>query len=201
MKVTFVRHGETRENIKGILQGQLPGHLTRKGINQAKILAKRLAKEKFDIIYCSDLKRAKDTAREIIKYHKKVPIKYVKELREMHFSNFTGKPGGELWQKYLKSGVDYANFKPRGGESPLDLMKRIKKFLNKIYKKHKGQHLLLIAHGGVNETLWHICQNKIPKLTKRNRYKNRQYNCCVNILKFKKGKPKLLLYNCTKHLK
>ena len=66
MKLTFVRHGETEENVKNIIMSQLNGKLTKGGLEQARKLAKRLANEKFDIIYCSDSQRTKDTAKEII---------------------------------------------------------------------------------------------------------------------------------------
>ena len=38
----LVRHGETEENVKGILQGHLQGHLTAKGINEAQALARKI---------------------------------------------------------------------------------------------------------------------------------------------------------------
>ena len=67
MKLIIARHGETEENKKGILQGHLPGKLTELGIEQSKKLALRLKNEKIDAIYSSDLARASNTAKEIIK--------------------------------------------------------------------------------------------------------------------------------------
>jgi len=42
MKLILTRHGETIENQKGIMQGHLPGHLSKQGVEQAKKLALRL---------------------------------------------------------------------------------------------------------------------------------------------------------------
>ena len=67
MKLILTRHGETVDNIKGILQGQNPGKLSENGIQQAKQLALRLKNENIDAIYSSDLARAADTAKEIYK--------------------------------------------------------------------------------------------------------------------------------------
>jgi probable phosphoglycerate mutase len=90
MKIILTRHGETIENRMGIAQGHLPGKLTEKGIGQAKKLALRLKDEKFDAIYSSDLARAADTAKEIIKFHPNVNAHFVKELRERNIGEFEG---------------------------------------------------------------------------------------------------------------
>ena len=115
MKLIIARHGETIENQKEIIQGQRLGTLSENGIEQAKKLALRLKSEKIDYIYSSDLARAKDTTKEIIKFHQNVPIEYVKELRERNLGEFEGKTKkeiglvGERWSRM------YAN--PKNGEN------------------------------------------------------------------------------------
>ena len=42
MKLILTRHGETEENIKGIVQGHMPGRLSATGKDQAKRLAKTI---------------------------------------------------------------------------------------------------------------------------------------------------------------
>lgn len=200
MKITFVRHGETESNRKKIVQGHIGGRLTKKGKLQARKLAKRLAKEKFDFIYSSDLQRAKETAKEIKKYNKNTKIIYTRELRELNQGIFEGK-SSEKMRQFFKSKKLSPYWKPKGGESLVELKSRLNKFLKKIYKKHKGKHILIIAHGGTNRAIWYICHNQIPNFNKKSKRFKVQDNCCVNIMKFtRKGKPKLVLYNCTKHL-
>ena len=198
MKLTTVRHGETENNVSEILISQLEGDLTKKGKDQAKLLGKRLSKEKFDIIYCSDSKRTKDTAKEIIKYHKNTPIVYTKELREIHRGDKIGEHGMKLWEEYKKSEKPFAEFKPKGGESPLDLVNRIKEFVEKIKAKHSHKKVLFITHGGVNRSLRDIVLDQTPSEEQMESGKNN--NCCVNIFDLSKEKPKIVLYNCTKHL-
>lgn len=82
MRLIITRHGETLENMEGIVQGHMHGTLSKKGIEQAEKLAKALKDEQIDYIYSSDLKRASDTAREISKFHKNVPFQLTKDLRE-----------------------------------------------------------------------------------------------------------------------
>ncbi len=86
MKLTIVRHGESIANSKGISQGNqdewMDTPLTEKGKEQARAVAERLKNEDVDIIISSDLKRAKQTAEEINKFHN-VEIKFDSRLRDM----------------------------------------------------------------------------------------------------------------------
>ena len=80
MKLILVRHGETEGNVKQIIQGQTHGKLTKKGIKQAKLLARRLKNEKIDVVFSSDLQRAKNTTKQILNHHCKIPVFYDKLL-------------------------------------------------------------------------------------------------------------------------
>ena len=65
IELILSRHGETEENKLHIMQGQLPGHLSELGKQQAKALAETLDKEELDVIVCSDLARSYDTAMAV----------------------------------------------------------------------------------------------------------------------------------------
>jgi len=85
MKILLTRHGETEENKQGILQGWLPGHLSKEGRRQARLLAEHLQNVKIDFIYTSDLLRCVETAKEIAKFHpnaKFIPEKLLRESFE-----------------------------------------------------------------------------------------------------------------------
>ena len=60
MTIYIVRHGQTEENIRKILQGHMPGTLTAEGREQVSAAAESLAMEGilFSRIVSSDLKRA-----------------------------------------------------------------------------------------------------------------------------------------------
>lgn len=79
MNLIIVRHAESIANSKGISQANRDEwsdtSLTEKGLIQAKAVAERLKNEDIKIIFCSTLKRAKETAQEINKFHN-VEIKY-----------------------------------------------------------------------------------------------------------------------------
>lgn len=72
MKIIIVRHGESEANS---LEKEIDNPaLSEKGIEQAKILAKKLASEKINKIYSSDYLRAVETAKEICKHHNLEPL-------------------------------------------------------------------------------------------------------------------------------
>ena len=57
-KLFLVRHGETVDNARQLMQGQTQGELNATGVAQAEDVARRLAAEHFDAIIASDLHRA-----------------------------------------------------------------------------------------------------------------------------------------------
>lgn len=91
IQLYITRHGQTEENLRRILQGQMPGHLTQEGIHQAEELRERLKDIPFDCIFTSDLKRAKDSALIIALPHQ-CPIIEEPLLRERDFGIHTGGP-------------------------------------------------------------------------------------------------------------
>jgi len=63
MRLILIRHGETIENKKRIVQGHTHGTLSKNGIKQTRLVAKRLSDLKIDVIFTSDLRRAINTAK------------------------------------------------------------------------------------------------------------------------------------------
>lgn len=193
MKMILTRHGETEENILGIIQGHLPGKLTKKGIEQAKKLAKRLEKEHIDYIYSSDLARAADTAKEIAKYHPDVPIEFTKDMREKYLGSLQGKTKAEIGWKKEVSRMDADD-----GETRKEVYDRAKRFLDKIITKHKDQTVLLVGHNGINKAINSVIIGNSPEdvflgeLIK---------NTSISIYELDEDKKhKIHLFNCIKHL-
>lgn len=58
--VYIVRHGETPENVAGIIQGQKDTVLNDAGEAQSKLAADALRDVPFDMAFTSDLRRARD---------------------------------------------------------------------------------------------------------------------------------------------
>lgn len=189
MKLIMVRHGETEDNLKQILAGHLPGKLTLNGKEQARRVALRLKDEQIDAIYSSDLKRAKDTALEIAKFHPKTKIHFTKELRETDFGDLTGMD---------PKNVDWKNL-PTNVETLDQIYVRGKKFLDKIYHKHKDKTVLFVCHGGIKGAITAVILNEGPDYIKQS---TKIGSTAVSIFEIREDKKHIVhLLNCTEHLK
>jgi broad specificity phosphatase PhoE len=161
MKLYLIRHGLTPNNKLGRTNGQRNDEsLSEEGREQALAVIPQIPRT-VTHIYCSDLKRARETA-EIINNELKLPISYHKELRERDFGDLTNMTWPEIGEKYgqeLLSNdvlVNY-DFRPYGGESAEDVTKRLKTFLEFLKKQHKpDDHVLVVTHGGILKIMHYI---------------------------------------------
>jgi broad specificity phosphatase PhoE len=200
MKLIIIRHGETEWNARHKVQGLSDQPLSKEGMWQADLLGGRFAKTDIDAIYTSTLKRATKTAEAVGKYHPGLKVNVEKALNEMDWGAWEGLSFEQIRKKYPKQFasrlLDKYHFAPKGGESPSDLRKRLTPFLKKIVKKHKGQTVLIVGHGGINRVLMGIImgwdEKKIVDVFTK--------NTAVNILHVKEGKSRMHLFNCVKHL-
>lgn len=85
----FLRHGETRENRDGIVQGQNETELTAAGRQMAEAAAETLSNVTLGSIYASPLKRAWGTA-SIVSVLTRVPVYELAGLMERHWGKFQG---------------------------------------------------------------------------------------------------------------
>ena len=145
-RIIFVRHGETFGNLKKMIHGHTNGRLSKNGLSQAKKLAKRLSEENIDVIYSSDLTRAKQTAREIAHYHD-VPLYYDKRIREKCYGIFERKKISTLAKAEKQAGKRYILFTPKGGESYKQVQKRASSFFKEVLAKNKDKTILVVTHG------------------------------------------------------
>jgi broad specificity phosphatase PhoE len=198
MRIILVRHGETVDNVKGLTQGHKHGRLTDKGKRQALLLAEELKKYRIDAIYSSDRGRAAQTARLIAKQHRHVPVVYSKELMEIGKGRFDGKPRKLAEDAQKASGVPKHKWRPSGGESWVDVQKRVRKLLISIKKTHRSHTVLLVGHGRVNSIVLYT-------LTKTPLGHTKKFvvspNASVTIVDInRKGKAGIKLLNYTRHL-
>ena len=88
--IILVRHGETVDNARNVMQGQTQGELNERGMEQARQVAVRLASEPVDAVVASDLHRAIQTAEIIAEPHG-LPVNTTALLRERDWGSFTGR--------------------------------------------------------------------------------------------------------------
>ena len=90
MKLYFVRHGKTEWNLEGRLQGAKgDSPLLEESIKQVRELGRYLSDTHFDLVFSSDLPRAKKTTELIIESQKsKVEVTYTNsKAKRFHWSN------------------------------------------------------------------------------------------------------------------
>jgi broad specificity phosphatase PhoE len=197
MRLLLARHGETEGNNKGVFLGLIDESLNQNGIIQAEKVALRLKNVGIDIIFSSDLKRAKETTEIINKYHH-LNIDLKKELRERNFGIFQGKSKEKLFDIVRRSKIEFHKYKPKNGESCLEVQERIVNFFKKIIENYSDKTVLIVTHGAViMELLFYL--TKLP----RNEFRKvEQDKTALNIIKINQdGTIRVELINNTDHLK
>lgn len=145
MKITVIRHGQTNYNKKDLCNG-LPSpkvHLTDLGKKQAQVAAKKLATKKIEAIFISELRRSKQTAEIINKYHK-VPLFMDGRLNDRSMGVFEDQPAKSFYAWRDKQ-VNPWTVKPRGGESYEQMKKRVGAFLHDL-EKLDFKNVLIVTH-------------------------------------------------------
>lgn len=195
-KLYLMRHGETDWNKNSIFQGQTDIDLNKKGVEEAKKAAHFFDNLKLDIIYSSDLVRAKNTAKFIGK-EKEMKIIEHKKIREISFGSWEGLNYQEIEEKFpdnlAKWREDPLNNYPLGGEKIISFKSRIKDFFQKILVKHQGQKILVVTHGGVIK----MYLTFVLAMNAKEFWKFQIDNCSITELKFYDNDPILSKLNFT----
>jgi valyl-tRNA synthetase len=144
VEVTYIRHRQSEHNAKDLAAGWIDCHLSEKGKEQTKELKDYLSDKSFDVIFCSDLIRTKETAalafpgKEII---------YDKRLREIDFGDLSGKINKEV-NKFREKGFP-------NGETYQQLGERVNDFIQDKLGDYQGRKVAIVTHSGI----WKILEN------------------------------------------
>ena len=158
MNLYVVRHGEVRSNASDRVCKRTDEKLTKKGIEQAKYVGKKLEKINFDVVFSSPLLRVTETAKYI------VPNKNIildERLTERGLGTLVGRKWKDV-DRYTWNSLD-TEVTPEGAETLLSGLKRTKSFLEDIHKKYKGKNVLVVTHNFVSKCIWAIEENITDK--------------------------------------
>ncbi len=162
-RIIAVRHGETDWNVAKRIQGQMDIALNAHGQWQAQRVGAALRDDSIDAIYSSDLVRALATAQAIAQHTQAQGLAAVRThtgLRERGFGLFEGHTYSAIEEQWPEQSRRWKHrdpeFAPAGGESPLQLMQRVRQTVNQIAEQHAGQQIVLVAHGGVLDMLYRL---------------------------------------------
>jgi len=157
-RLYLVRHGETFDNERQIMQGQTQGELNPTGIRQAEALSVQLADVSFDAVIASDLWRSIQTARIVAAPHQ-LPVVTTPLLRERDWGSFTGR-----FIPDLKNVSPW----PDDIESLPALKERARQFLQYVRDTWPGQTVLAVGHGITNKAIqavyWDKEMNEVEKM-------------------------------------
>ena len=140
--IYLVRHGETYDNARQVMQGQTQGELNEHGKQQALTVAGRLANQPIDAVIASDLHRAIQTAEYIAARHDMV-VNTTPLLRERDWGSFTGRFIPDL------KGVPW----PDDIESEEALIARAHTFLLYVTATYPEQRVVAVGHGIINKAI------------------------------------------------
>ncbi len=198
-RIHLVRHGESEWNILKKIQGHANAPLTTKGLKQAEQVAKKFKNMDIDVVYSSDLDRARITAETIASYSS-VDLHVREDLREMNFGVWETMLFSEVQEKYPKQfeqwmkEPEYLNIDE--GENLESLQFRMNRVLDDIIGVNEGKDILIVSHGTALKTML-LTLLDIP-LTN---YKNLAMdNVSHSIIEIRDYNNVLKLYNDTSHL-
>ena len=140
VNITYFVHGTTTDNQKEISSGWYDVGLSDLGIKQSIDLKEQIVGKKFDVVFCSDLKRAVDSAK--LTFEGVVPIIADKRLRECNYGDYNAKPSS------IVEPLQEENLKKRfpNGESYEDVKARIADFLSFLKTNYDGKSVAIVAH-------------------------------------------------------
>ncbi len=154
----LIRHGAIDATQEKRFVGQIDPPLSPDGRKQSERQGRQLANVPFSKVWCSDLKRAYETAA-IVCRNRGLNLQPAPELREINLGQWDGvamsqirEQFPDLWQA---RGEDIGHIRPPGAESFADLQQRVVPFIRRIAAQSAG-NTLIVTHAGVIRVL--LCQ-------------------------------------------
>lgn len=139
--ITYFVHGTTVDNQKEISSGWSDAPLSELGIEQGKALRGRTGGKEFDVIFCSDLQRARESAE--LAWGGLFEIIPDARLRECNYGDLNGHPSEEVEPLQEKE----MHFKPfPNGESYEDVKNRVADFLEFLKQNYDGKRVAIVGH-------------------------------------------------------
>lgn len=207
-KVILVRHARTTYNEQGRYQGSSDESvLTEKGHQDAYATGLALQQYNFDAVYTSPLTRVQQTTQAILAALKQTnnipPVFIDHQLTEIQMSDWQGLLYQEVKEKFSEA---YSCWQ----ETPhlftlnniffpiLELFQQTQQFWQVVLNKHRGQTILVVAHGGTNRALISTAVGLNPKHYHSLQQSNSGISCLEFSSKHNFGELKYL--NVTSHL-
>jgi broad specificity phosphatase PhoE len=150
-KIFLIRHGQTDFNLKGIVQGSgVNTDINETGRKQAEAFFEKYKDVPFQKIYTSNLKRTIQSVQKFI--DKGIVAEAYEGLNEISWGDkdgkiVTSKDASVYWDMIAEWNKGNVEERIQGGESPLEVQKRIRGVLEIILSREEEEHILICMHG------------------------------------------------------
>jgi broad specificity phosphatase PhoE len=155
VKITYFVHGTTTDNEKEISSGCYDVELSSLGIKQSVDLKDQIKDKKFDVVFCSDLKRSIDSAQLTFGDSDLSIIQDVR-IRECDYGDYNAQPSSVV--EPLQEQNIITRFP--NGESYEDVKNRLADFLKFLKENYDGKHVAIVAHKAPQLALEVLLKNK-----------------------------------------
>jgi broad specificity phosphatase PhoE len=199
-RILLARHGETDWNRDGRWQGHSDRSLDDAGRAQARRLGTHLARLGVDLLYSSDLARARETAAAV-EAATGLEARLDPDLREVDVGGLTGCSRAEVeardpawFQQWLEGAVTgYPD-----GETYQDVHRRSVRAFERILADADGGTAVVVCHGGnIRAITLEVLGN--PRAGERWRLAA-VANCSITAFERRHGRVALVTFNETGHL-
>jgi phosphoserine phosphatase len=197
----IIRHGETELNRLGIVQGRgIDSDLNDTGRAQAAAFYELYKDIKFDKIYTSKLKRTHQTVHRFIESG--LPWEQLAGLDELAWGVWEGQPNTEEARAVFKEIIEKwtgGNYEAKfeGGESPNDVLFRLKEAMGVIESRPEEQRVLICMHGRAMRLL--LCLLAEKPLAEMVDFPHQ--NTTLYQINFNGSHYEIIEFNNTEHLK
>jgi probable phosphoglycerate mutase len=182
VELVLVRHGQPHR-VDHDPNGADPG-LTELGHRQAKAMASFLERERFDSVYVSPQRRARETALPLVDLHGAPPT-VVEGVAEYDYGHSSYVPG-EQWGPVTAADLQ----RLMADLTSPDFRDRVISSIDRIVADHPGDHVAVVCHGGVISTvLTHILD------VDPSHYFNTDYTSVTRIRASRAGRRSLVTFN------
>ncbi|MBQ0928114.1 histidine phosphatase family protein [Saccharopolyspora endophytica] len=167
--ILLVRHGESAPAVPGrpfdLVDGQGDPELAPAGRVHAERVGRRLADERLDALYVTNLRRTSETAAPLATRLGLVP-QVEKDLREVHLGEFEG---GLFRQKVAQNDPVIQRMHSEGrwdvipGAEPAEALRdRVAGAIGRLAAAHPDERIAVFTHGGVIGEIMSIASGSLP---------------------------------------
>jgi broad specificity phosphatase PhoE len=154
MRLLLIRHGQTIDNVHGVLGAVVPGPgLTELGQQQALAVREMVRDERIEGIFVSSMIRTQHTAAPLAAERGLTPVE-LPGLREISSGDLEGRSDKESVRRYVDPIVGWwhdLELRVPGGESGTEFFARYDDAIGRIASQHSGT-VAVFSHGAAIRT-------------------------------------------------